>query len=105
MDGVKVLNATAVSITSPSTAIVVTGAYLVTLNSDENLTGLVPTGAVLNQVIELQSGAGSNTMQFDDGTSMTTGANFVITEGQGDSLILRCVNAGGNSWLRVNNNN
>lgn len=98
----KVLTNTDVSLTSPSVSPSVTSAgELVTLTSDANQTGIIPTGGTLRRVIEFTSGAGSNTMRFDDGTSMTIGANITLTEAQQDSLTLRCTSSDGDEWTAV----
>lgn len=93
--------AEAVSLTSPTTTFSVEDGYLFVLNSDANQTGIRPTGGELYQEIKILAGAGTNTMRFDDGTSMTTGANKTLTEGQGDTLGLLCVSADGDEWTLI----
>ena len=95
-----VFTAGTVSLTSPTATFSVNGLSNITLNSDANMTALLPTGAVSGQMITLIAGAGSNTMQFDDGTSVTCGGNIVLTEGQGDVLTLLCTTAP-NAWIRL----
>ena len=99
--GLILPTATAASLTSPTVAFSVTGAYRVKLNSDGNQTGHYPTGGALNQVIQIESGTGSNTMRFDDGTSMAIGANITLTEGQYDVLTLLCISADGDDWVAI----
>jgi len=94
----QVLTASAVSLTSPTVTFSAAGKNLVVLNSDANQTGIYPTGGTQYQVLSILSGAGSNTMRVDDGTSMTIGANITLTEGQGDVLTLLCTNAEGDEW-------
>lgn len=97
-------SARAVEITSPSmTFAVLATDDLIILSSDHNTTGTVPTGGKPYQVITLLSGAGTNTMRFDDGTSTTIGANITMTEGQGDVLTLMCVGEEGDEWVRLFN--
>lgn len=99
--GIGHTGTTAESLTSPTvTFAVVSNEYRAVLNSDANQTGIYPTGGYLGQLIVIESGAGSNTMRFDDGTSMTLGGNITLTEGQGDILALRCMSADGDEWRR-----
>lgn len=97
--------ATAASLTSPGVTFAVTSATdLISLTSDANQTAIVLTGGSLNQIVMIVSGAGSNTMQFDDNaTSMVIGGNITLTEGQNDVLTLRCLDTEGVSWARVSN--
>ena len=97
---VEVHTPTAASLTSPTVTFDVSADSWFTLNSDANLTGVYPTGGTLNQVIYICAGGGSNTIQFDDGTSMSIGANFVVTETQNDVLGLRCLSADGDDWAK-----
>lgn len=97
---VEVHTPTAVALTSPTTTFSVAADSWFTLTSDANLTGVYPTGGTLNQVIYVCAGAGSNTIQFDDGTSMSIGANYVVTEAQNDVLGLRCLSADGDEWAK-----
>jgi len=99
--GVEVWSATNVELTSPSTTLDVGSYSFVELNSDQNVTGFYPTGGRLGQIIRFRSGSGSNTVRFDDGTSMTIGANYTLTEGQGDFITLQCVSADGDEWTEV----
>ena len=89
---------TAVALTSPTVTFSVLNMREVSLTSDANQTGLLVTGGVINQVVTIISGAGSNTMQFDDATSMVIGANITLTEAQQDALTLQCIDAGGTAW-------
>ncbi|HUU57949.1 MAG TPA: hypothetical protein VMZ50_00280 [Phycisphaerae bacterium] len=102
---VKLPTATAATLTSPTVTVSVAGVYRVSLTSDANLTTVVPTGGVVGQVVVLESGAGSNTIQLDDGTSTVLGANVVLTEGQGDVLTLVCTHADGDVWKAVSAHN
>lgn len=98
----EVWTSEAIALTSPTTTFDVDGHRLITLSTDENQTGCYPTGGDLNQIVTIVPlGTGSNTMQFDDGTSMSIGANHTITEGQHDSLTLRCLSADGDEWAEV----
>ncbi|HUT62108.1 MAG TPA: hypothetical protein VNA25_30080 [Phycisphaerae bacterium] len=97
-----VFTAGTVSLTSPTATFSVNGLSNITLNSDANMTALLPIGAVEGQMITLVAGAGSNTMQFDDSTSVTCGGNIVLTEGQGDVMVLLCTTAP-NAWVRISN--
>jgi len=99
--GALVLTNTAVSLTSPTVTFSAAGKQLITLNSDENQTAIVLTGGTMNQIVTIRSGAGSNTMQFDDGTSMTIGGNIVLTEAQNDYLTLQCIGVNGDTWAAV----
>lgn len=94
--------ATAVSLTSPTVTFSVAGKRFITLSSDANQTACVPTGGALNQILTIQSAAsGSNTMQFDDGTSTVLGANITLTEAQYDYLTLICMHADGDVWAAI----
>ena len=95
--------ATAVSLTSPTVAFAVTSATgYITINSDANQTGVHPTGGTVGQVLTIISGAGSNTIQFDDSaSSMTIGGNIVLTEAQNDVLKLWCTSSDGDEWGRL----
>jgi len=94
--------ATAVSVTSPTVTFDASEKFRITLASDANQTGFYPTGGELNQVLLIESyGTGSNTMRFDDGTSMTIGANATLTESQGDVLCLICTSADGDEWREL----
>lgn len=101
VSGVQIATPTAVSLTSPTLTFDVSETSFVSLQTDANQTGVYPTGGALHQVVTIQSGAGSNTARFDDGTSMTIGANFTLTEGQGDFITLKCVSADGDEWTEV----
>jgi len=92
----------AVSLTSPTVTFDVNDTSYVTLNSDANQTGVRPLKGSTGQVLYIVSGAGSNTMRFDDsGTTMALGGNITLTEGQGDALLLICTSQSTNSWSRV----
>lgn len=97
--GSVVYTSSTVSLTSPT---VVIDASLLTdnviINADANLTGIYLTSGTLNQEVTFRSGAGSNTMQYDDGTSMSLGANITLTEGQNDFLTLVCIDSDGDGW-------
>lgn len=98
-DGDYVLTAQEVEITSPSTTFSAAGAYRIELTSDQNVTGVYPIGGVVDQVIIIEPGAGSNTIQFDNGTTTTlNGANVILTEGTTDTLTLICIDASGPRW-------
>lgn len=96
--GGEVLTASAVSLTSPTVTFDATGKGYVILQSDANLTGVHPTTGTLGQVLLIRSGAGNNTVRFDDGTSMSIGANVTLTEGQNDVLGLVCTSPDGDEW-------
>lgn len=99
--GPLALTSAAVSLTSPTVTFSAANRTLVTLSSDANQTGVRPTGGTLGQVLIIKTGAGSNTMRFDDGTSMTVGSNRTITEGHIDILTLLCTSADGDEWALV----
>ena len=95
----------AVSLTSPAVTFSVADKYpIIVLTADANLTAVRPTGGELYQEIIIMSGAGSNTIRFDDGANTALGANFTVTEGQGDVLKLLCTNASGNVWSKSGGN-
>lgn len=99
-----VLTNSAASLTSPTTTWAVSNDdCLITLNSDANQTGIYPTGGTLRQVLIIKSGSGSNTMRFDDATSMSLGSNITLTEAQNDVLTLMCVSSDGDEWIRLSN--
>ena len=98
-----ILTATAIEITSGATTMSVAEATLVTLSSPINMTGFIPSGGALGQVLILKAGAGGNTIRLDDGTSMTLGGNITLTEGQGDVIGLLCTSADGDEWIRLFN--
>jgi hypothetical protein len=90
----------AVSLTSPTTSFSATGKSFVTLNSDANITGITMTDGTTGQVVTIVSGAGSNTMRWDDNTStLSLGANITLTEGQQDALTLVCT--GDRTWTAL----
>jgi hypothetical protein len=93
--------ALAASLTSPTVTFNAGNASVATLNSDANATGIYPTNGKVWQTVLIKSGAGSNTMRFDDGTSMTLGGNITLTEGQNDILTLVCTSADGDEWAAV----
>lgn len=87
------------TITSPAVTFDVTDLFYISLTSDQNVTGIYPTGGVLNQVIVITPGAGSNTMRFDSGTTTTLhGENITLTEGTTDTLTLICIDATTPRW-------
>lgn len=90
-----------VALTSPTVTFSVVGKSFVELTSDANLTGIVPTGGELYQILVIKSGAGSNTLRFDDGTSTTIGGDITLTEAQEDLLFLVCIDAQGDEWARI----
>lgn len=101
---VKYPTASSVDLTSPTVTFSATNKFRVVLSSDENQTGIYPTGGAINQVLVIESyGTGSNTMRFDDGTSMTLGGNITLTEAQGDVLTLLCTSSDGDEWRRLSN--
>ncbi len=96
--------AASVSLTSPTTSFSAAGKYLVTLTSDANQTGITVTGGDTGQLLTIVSGAGSNTMRFDDNaTTLALGGNITLTEGQSDVLTLLCTDgtSGHNTWAAV----
>lgn len=94
MNGMLTLAPTAVALTSPTVTFSAADVSYISLTSDANLTGIRPINGTLNQVLMIISGAGSNTLQFDDATSAVLGGNIVLTEAQLDVLSLICTNAG-----------
>lgn len=91
--------ASSVSLTSPTaTWAIPTGARLISLTSDANLTGSYPTGGATGQVITIITGAGSNTIRFDDGANTILGGNITLTEGQSDVLTLY---NNGSAWVGI----
>lgn len=101
MTGITQKTAVALNMTSPTATFSVVGRSVVTLTADANLTGVVPTGGVAGQEVTIISGAGSNTMRFDDGASMNLGGNITLTEAQFDVLTLRSID--GTNWVRLSN--
>ena len=94
-----------VSKTSPSVAIATGGGSYVNVQSDANQTAHYLTGGVLNRIVIVKSGSGSNTLRFDDGvSSMTLGGNVTLTEGQDDTLVLICTSADGDEWAKIGGN-
>lgn len=90
------------ALTSPTVAFSVAGKSVVTLNSDANQTGFYPTGGVTGQIVHIVSGAGENTIQFDDnGTTLALGGNIVLTEDQADCLTLLCTSADPQQWTAI----
>lgn len=93
-DGIiKVATATAATLTSPAVQFTALGVNEISLTADANLTGINVIGGVVGQIVTVRSGAGANTLQFDDATSMIAGANRVLTEGQNDYLDIECITA------------
>lgn len=89
------------TLTSPSTTIALDpGARFVRITSDANLTGIKVTGGTLNQVVTFTAAAtGSNTIRFDDGTSMSLTGNITLTEGASpDYLHLICIDSDGDEF-------
>ena len=99
----RILANTAVALTSPTTTFSVASATeRVTLTSTNSITGITITGAALGQVILIVAGTdGTNTMQFDDGTSYTLGGNRVLTEAAGSVLGLLCTSADGDDFTQL----
>jgi hypothetical protein len=94
-----------VSLTSPTRTFSAAGKSLVRLTADANLTTITLTGGALWQEVEIISGAGSNTLHFDDnGTSSALGSDVTLTESQSDTLRLRCTSADGDEWAKVGGN-
>lgn len=95
LQGVDYFKATAdaVEITSPSLVIDASDKGLIVLTSDESITGVTLSGGELYQVVTLVTGAGSNTIRFDDATSLTCGGNITVTEGDSDALTVMCTDA------------
>lgn len=90
----------AVALTSPTVTFSAANKGTIVLSANANLTGIYPTGGVLDQRLTIISAAsGSNTMRFDDGTSMSLGgSNITLTESVDDSLTLICTSADGDEW-------
>ena len=97
-NGIHITVSDAVGITSPTVTFSAGGKDRIDLTTDASQTGIYPTGGTLGQEIIVYGTSDSNTLRFDDGTSMTIGGN--ITLGIGDTLGLRCVSADGDEWLR-----
>lgn len=86
-----ILTEDAVSLTSPTTTISLVGRGYIELNSDANVTGVTFTNGSVGQVVIIVTGAGSNTIRFDDnGVDLALGGNITLTEGQADSLTIIC---------------
>lgn len=93
---------TAASLTSPTVTIDASTSSYFTVTSDANQTGVTFSGAALGQLIYVRTGAGSNTVRFDDGTSMSLGgSDITFTEGQDDVGCFRCIDADGDEFERV----
>jgi len=91
-----------VDITSPTTTFSAEGKHYILLSSDQSITGVYPTTGALNQEIVIKSyTTGSNTIRFDDGTSMTIGGNITLQESQNDVLCLKCIDADGDEWMAL----
>ena len=102
---VQELEVGAVDITTPTLTYDFTGLGAATITHDSDVTGASIIGGVENQVVYVFSGAGTNTIQFDDSaTTMILGGDVTITEGQNDCLILRCVNSNGKVWQKIGGN-
>jgi len=97
--GAQIYTVQDATITSPATTFDVTDLFYISLTSDQNVTGVHPTGGVENQVIVITPGAGSNTIRFDSGTTVTLhGENITLTEGTTDTLTLICIDATTPRW-------
>lgn len=97
--------ATNVALTSPTVQFSATNKFFITLNSDANQTALRPINGTTGQILFIQAGSGSNTMQFDDNSgTMALGGNRVLTEGNFSTIGLLCT-AGGSStdstWCQI----
>jgi hypothetical protein len=87
----------AVALTTPTTSFAAANKHFITLTADVNMTGVTITGGTVGQTITIVTGAGSNTIRFDDNAStLSLGANITVTEGQQDSLSLVCT--GDRTW-------
>ena len=100
-NAMELLTATAVEITSPAVTFSVANAKRITLTSDQNVTGVTCTGGTTNQIVHIVSGAGSNTIRFDDAATMIIGAHTTLTEGQSDVLTLLCTSGAGNTFVAL----
>ena len=89
------------SLVSPAVTFSAAGKGLIVLTANANLTGVYPTGGKKGQIITIRSGAGANTMRFDNGTSMSLGNDITLTEGENDYLTLQCTNDDGDEWAAV----
>lgn len=75
---------------------------IIVLNSNANITGVTLVGGVENQIVELVTGTGANTIRLDDnGASLALGANITLTEGQYDVLTVRCYDEDNQFWRAV----
>jgi hypothetical protein len=100
-DGPQTIAWTSVDLTSPTKTFSVAATSYVKLTSNANQTTCYPTGGALGQLLFLRTGAGSNTIRIDDGTSMgLSGSNVTLTESQHDYLSLICVSADGDEWAK-----
>jgi hypothetical protein len=91
-----------VSLTSPTVAISAAGKTGIVISSNANQTGHKLVGGTLGQRVSIVTGAGSNTLRFDDsGTTMALGSNITLTEGQGDTLELVCTSTTGALWSKT----
>lgn len=94
--------ATGIAVTSPTVTVDISAypdARMFSLTADENQTAYKISGGWLNRVITVTAGTGSNTLTFNDGTSMTLSGNIVLTEGGSpDYLHLICTTAEGDEW-------
>lgn len=98
----------AVTLTSPTVTFSAATRGYVILNDSASQTGVRPIGGTPGQVLIIKSAAtNTNTMRFDDSTSMSLGGNITLTGQQDDVLALICVSAGvqtngsGNVWARL----
>ena len=89
-----------VTVTSSTLVTLPENARFVSVTSNINNTAMKVAGGQLYQVITLTAGlSGSNTLRFDDGTSMALTGNITLTEGASpDYLHLICIDADGDEW-------
>ena len=74
----------------------------ITLTATSTFTGITLTGGTLGSEVILSTGAGSDSIRFDDdGTDLALGANITLTEGTNDVLMLMCTNSAGTTWQRL----
>lgn len=99
----RILTASDVAVTTATVTFSAAEKQYVTLTTNGATTGIYPTGGDVGQVLTIISGAGSDTMRFDDGAKTVLGANITLTEGQSDTLTLICTSANGDVWARLAN--
>ncbi|HOE97282.1 MAG TPA: hypothetical protein PK847_11935 [Candidatus Sumerlaeota bacterium] len=90
-----------VAVTSPTVTISANARRAITVTADANQTGYRLIDGEVGQVVVIRTGAGFNTLRFDDGASQSLGADITLTEGQNDVLALQCINAEGDEWIRL----